>query len=170
MKLFTAILTDLRAAIAARAARDRALTVLLCAVWARVGRMAQRMERLFLRWKAGTLPKPRAPRPTQEREAGDRVPTRPRFPSAPGWLFARVWEAGAFGSQLAHMVQDTEFAAFVAEVPAAGRILRPLFRMLTFDPVPEMARPRPAVVYLRAAEAIKPCSLGILPVSHFLDV
>ena len=35
---FTTILSDLQAAIAVVAARDRALTVLLVAVWGRIGR------------------------------------------------------------------------------------------------------------------------------------
>ncbi|MBC7634106.1 MAG: hypothetical protein H7251_00750, partial [Acetobacteraceae bacterium] len=46
------ILADLQAAIAARAARDRNLTVLLVAVWGRIGRIRRRLERLIALWRA----------------------------------------------------------------------------------------------------------------------
>ena len=169
MQIFLAILTNLRAAIAAKAARDRALTVMLCLVWARVARMGQRMERLFMRWKAGTLPKPR-PSPIRHDRATAKPPgARPVFPSAPGWLFSRVWEAGACGTQLAHLVQDPEFAAFIAEVPQAARILRPLFRMLMADPAPDIVRPRRAVAFPPLVSATLPASVGVLPAAQFLD-
>ena len=51
MNTFTAILTDLRAAIAARAARDRAMTALLVLVWGRLARAAGRLERLYGLWQ-----------------------------------------------------------------------------------------------------------------------
>ncbi len=95
------ILIDLQAVIAARAARDRALTVLLVALWGRVARMRARLERLVALWRAGALPVARA------RQGAARV--------------ARV--RAARGQQ-------------------AGRIFRPLLRMLTPDAVPEVVRLR----------------------------
>ena len=56
---FSAIFTDLQAAIAVVAARERRLAVLLVAVWGRIARMRTRLERLIAQWRAGTLPKPR---------------------------------------------------------------------------------------------------------------
>ena len=56
---FSNILRDLQAVIAAKAARERALTVLLVAVWGRVARMRTRLERLVALWRAGKLPKVR---------------------------------------------------------------------------------------------------------------
>ena len=120
------ILTALRAAIAARAARDRALTALLVVVWGRVSRIAARLERLVRLWRAGTLPKARASRAGRVHATGIRV----RLPTAPGWLAAEVWETRALGSQLAHLLTEAEMVGFLAAVPQAGRILRPLSRML----------------------------------------
>ena len=53
MNSFAPILRALQAAIAARAARDRSLTVLLVALWGRVARMGTRLERLIALWRAG---------------------------------------------------------------------------------------------------------------------
>ena len=61
-----------------------------------------------------------------------------RYPSAAGWLFARVWNAGAFGTPLQHLLTHDECAAFLAAAPQAGRIMRPLLHMLARDPVPEV--------------------------------
>lgn len=136
---FANILSDLRAAIAARAARDRALTVLLVALWGRIARMGTRLERLVALWRAGKLPKARALR--VGRVSAPRAANGVRFPSAPGWLLRKLgFEVAAFGSQLQHLLADAECTAFLAAVPQAGRILRPLLRMLTVDPVPEVVR------------------------------
>ncbi len=120
------LLTALRAAIAARAARDRALGALLVVVWGRVSRMAARLQRLVGLWRAGMLPKARVSRAGRVHATGVRV----RLPSAAGWLAVEVWETRALGSQLAHLLTGAEMAAFLAAVPQAGRILRPLTRML----------------------------------------
>ena len=90
---FSNILSDLQAAIAVVAARERSLTVLLVAVWGRIARMRTRLERLVAQWRAGTLPKPRksvATRKTGTRKAGQ------KYPLAAGWLFARAaaWGCG----------------------------------------------------------------------------
>ena len=60
MQRFSTILADLRAAVAARASRTRALETLLVLVWQRLSRMAQRFERLVQLWRDGRLPKARA--------------------------------------------------------------------------------------------------------------
>jgi hypothetical protein len=57
---FTIVLTGLQAAIAVVAARERALTVLLVAVWARIGRISTRLERLIALWRAGRAARPGA--------------------------------------------------------------------------------------------------------------
>ncbi len=143
MHNFSLILSGLQAVIAARAARDRALTVLLVAVWGRIARLGSRLERLIAQWRAGTLPVQRAPRVRAARESTARL----RFPTAPAWLVARVVETAPFGSQLAHLLTDAECQAFLAAVPQAGRIFRPLFRMLGVVPVPEAVRKRASPVY-----------------------
>ena len=123
---FSNILSDLQAVIAAHAARNRALTVLLVAVWGRVARMRTRLERLVALWRAGTLPKVRAPRVGRVGATGMRV----RLPTGPAWLLDYVREAGGFGAQIENLLTQEAFAAFVAAVPQAGRVLQPLCRML----------------------------------------
>ena len=126
MNHFSIIFTNLKAAIAVVAAREPALTALLVLVWGRVSRMAARLERLVALWRAGKLPARRPSRAGAVRATG----IRERYPTAPGWLVAEVWEARAYGSQLAHALAEAEMVAFLAAVPQAGRILRPLYRML----------------------------------------
>ena len=148
---FTNILSDLRAVIAARAARDRALTVLLVAVWGRIARMGARLERLVALWRAGHLPTPGAARAKRAPRAS--VP--PAFPTAPAWLLRTLgYEVVAFGSQLQHMLTEAECRAFLAEVPQAGRVLRPLLRMLGVAPLPEEVRPKAVVVTAAAVPVL----------------
>ncbi|MBC7635516.1 MAG: hypothetical protein H7251_07930, partial [Acetobacteraceae bacterium] len=52
------------------------------------------------------------------------------FPTAPAWLLVQVQAAASYRAQLEHMLSQAECAEFLAAVPQAGRILRPLCRML----------------------------------------
>jgi hypothetical protein len=134
---FSLILAGLRAAIAPVAARDRAHTALLVLLWGRLARMAARFERLFARWRAGTLPKPRHSRAGQ--------PTtwqpHPHLPAAPAWLVAMVRETAPMASQLQHLLAHPDIADFLAAAPQASRILRPLCHMLGL-PQPPALPPR----------------------------
>ena len=166
MFIFSNILSDLQAVIAAHAARNRALTVLLVAVWGRVARMRTRLERLVALWRAGKLPKPRAARvrAAAARSSGKKS----AFPTNLSWLTRRIgYEAAAFGSQLRHLLTDAECVAFLAAVPQAARILRPLLRMLSGDPLPEViGRVKPMVATAAPVAAIP--GVVVSPVSHFL--
>ena len=126
MQTFALILTDLRAALAARAGRDRALAALVLVVWGRLARMAQRFERLVALWRAGKLPKARVSRAGRDDTKSD----QPKLPQGPAWLVDYVPEVAVFGSQLAHFLSGEECQRFLAEVPQAGRLVRPLLRML----------------------------------------
>ena len=134
---FSNILSDLQAVIAVHAARNRALTVLLVALWGRIARMKTRLERLVALWRAGKLPPSRAPQVRGAVVAGLRA--RKGFPTPVGWLTRKLgYEVAVFGSQLRHLLTDEECVAFLEAVPQAGRILRPLLRMLSIDPLPEV--------------------------------
>ena len=124
---FTFVLTGLQAAIAVVAARERHLTVLLVAVWGRIGRIATRLERLIALWRAGMLPTPRA-----SHAGGTRVGVRKpsELPTVPAWLLVAVREAAPHGAQLESLLSRDECVAFLAAVPQARRMLRPLCRML----------------------------------------
>ena len=166
---FSHILSDLQAAIAVVAARERHLTVLLVAVWGKIARMASRLERLVALWRAGTLPGQREPRQRGPRpdRADQFARAKTIFPTSPAWLITRVQNAVGYGLQLQHLLSDAECAAFLAAVPQAGRILRPLFHMLGVRPTPPALRkpptqavyPPPAAPLAAMVEGVPPSSV-----------
>lgn len=157
---FATILFHLRAAIAARAARDRTLSVWYVAVWARIGRMGARLEQLIALWRAGKLPQARTPR---ARQADKLAANKPDYPTFPDWLLEQAPEVAAYGSQLQHLVSGEECAAFLAACPQAGRILRPLLHMLGSRPLPETVRIKPRAVAVPGQAAPLPESAALLP-------
>ena len=171
MNIFANILRDLQAVIAAKAARDRTLTVLLVAVWGRIARMGTRLERLIALWRTGKLPKARAPRAAVERVRASRAKVIVTFPTAAGWLSRKLgYEVVAFGGQLQHQLTDAECQAFLAAFPQAGRIFRPLLRMLMGDPLPEVVRlkPKPTARVVAETEA-QVAGIVVLPTVRFLS-
>ena len=171
---FSFILTGLQAAIAVVSARERHLTMLLVAVWGRIGRMRVRLERLIRLWRAGRLPKQRAPRAGMAR--GGVCTSLSVLPRAPAWLVAAVAEAAGFGAQLEQMLTQDECVEFLAAVPQARRILRPLCRMLGVGVKPAKrprARPvwaRPVWALPRAAPGPAPAGLVLGPGGRFIYV
>jgi hypothetical protein len=168
---FSNILSDLQAVIAVHAARDRALTVLLVALWGRIARMRTRLERLVALWRAGKLRTPRAPRvPRVRGTAQTQARTKQSFPTSVAWLTRKLgYEAAVFGGQLRHLLTDAECAAFLAAVPQAARILRPLLRMLSIDPLPEVILPlKPAAP--KAGLAAEMVGIVVAPVCQFSRV
>jgi len=138
--LFSTILAALRAAIAPVAARDRTRTALLVHVWSRLSRMATRFERLFARWQAGTLPKPRPSRAGQPRSRAN----TPRLPSGRAWLVVTVRETASIALQINLVLSHPDLPAFLHAAPQAGRILRPLCHMLGLPPPTQNPQhPRP---------------------------
>ena len=165
---FSFILTGLQAAIAVVSARERHLTALLVAVWGRIGRMRVRLERLIRLWRAGMLPKQRASRAGIAR-GGVRTPSA--LPTAPAWLVAAVQQAAGFGAQLEHMLTQDECVEFLAAVPQARRILRPLCRMLGVGVKPaKRRRARPIWALPTAPPAPPPAGLVLGPGGRFLYV
>jgi len=132
---FSLLMLGLKAVIAEVAAPDRSRTAFLVFVWGRLSHMVVRFEKLYARWKAGTLPKHRGPRPPRaQREEDDAKPrAKPpfRLPGGRMWLVRHVQKSAAFASQLRHLLAtDPEIPAFLEACPQAGRILRPLCRAL----------------------------------------
>ena len=142
--LFCAILADLRAKIGAHLGRDRTHETLLTLAWLRIGRMSQRFQRLYHRWQAGILPRPRPSRAGQTRPARAKTPY---FPRRHAWLAANTdHHVRGHASQLAHLLARPDMEEFLRAAPQAGRILRPLCRMLGIAvPAPLVlpAKPRP---------------------------
>jgi hypothetical protein len=132
---FSLLMLGLKAVIAEVAAPDRSRTAFLVFVWGRLSHMVVRFAKLYARWKAGTLPKARGPRPPRAPREEDNATPRAKPPfHLPGgrmWLVRHVQKSAAFGSQLRHLLAtDPEIPAFLAACPQAGRILRPLCRAL----------------------------------------
>lgn len=157
---FSYLLSDLQAAIAVVSARHRALTPLLVAVWGRIGRMRTRLERLIALWRAGCLPAPRL-RGSRAGEVRTRVRTTSALPTAPAWLLVAVREAAALGAQLESMLSQAECVEFLAAVPQARRILRPLCRMLGVGVAARKVR-KPRAIWEMPAAPVAAVKAGLV--------
>jgi hypothetical protein len=137
-----AIFFHLRAALAAAAHkhdRNPPLHTLMTDAYHYAGRLSRRFVTLFQRWQAGTLPVPK-PRPTTPLPPRD--PTAPKRARAlsnpPAVRLPRRWAAllrgdhmmSGYGSQLLHTLCTPEGARFLAEVPRAAGMVRPLLHLL----------------------------------------
>ncbi len=101
------------------------------AFYNRVVRIAERIERLLVRFQRGALWRV-AQRKPGARCGGGRAAVL--LPRRFGWLVALGGHhAAGFGSQLQHVLAAPEMAALLAASPQAGRILRPLCRALAVD-------------------------------------
>ena len=113
----------------------------------RLARIAQRFRALFARWQAGTLP---APRPSRAGTPSNRHPET-RLPSTRGWIGARISAAAPCAGTIEYLLHNTpQMRDFVQAAPQAGRLLRPLCRMLGLIAPdylrlpPRLPRPKPA--------------------------
>ena len=166
---FTSVLTGLQAAIAVVAARERALTVLLVAVWGRIGRISARLERLIALWRAGMLPKPRVRRGRVRSTPANKAVSA--FPAAPGWLLVAVREAAPYGARLESLLSEAECEAFLAAAPQARRLLRPLCRMLGIGvPAPPVGKVRAVWQRPQSAPAVAHASLVVGPGGRLMYV
>ncbi len=129
---FARVIDGLRRAVAARGAGDWLAVPLMLLLWSRLRRTAERFARLAAKVRAGTLPPPRrrlrSPRPLR--------PQPPRLPRGVAWLLRRLPQAASAASQLQHLLADPAMADLLAAAPQAGRLLRPLCRMLGVSPPP----------------------------------
>jgi hypothetical protein len=115
-------------------------------LWRYLARTVVRLTALHARFAAGKLPRaPRrssAPRPA----AGGPRPER-RPPAIPPGPVLSEYGLGAYADELRALLDDAEMRALLAAAPQAGRLLRPLWRKLTREPLPEILRlprrPRP---------------------------
>ncbi len=137
------ILAGLAALIAARFLRMPHLMALTVPLWGFLGRAARRFARALIR--------PAVAVGTRARKVGVSRPKGFRPPSQRGWLVRELgWEAAAFTCQLEALLADPAMQAVLAELPAVGRILRPLCRMLGVV-TPVAVAPPPVVVVIATA-------------------
>ncbi len=130
----------LREAVGQRQRASRALIPLLNLVWGRLTRLLTRLDRLTRLWEADRLPTPRPRRPATPRQ---RPPPELRQPTGHGWL-ARLLGPNFGPAGVAALLQDPDARALFEAAPQAGRIFRPLCRLLGVDQ-PDWLRlpPRP---------------------------
>ncbi len=163
---FRVILTGLQAVIALVAAKNHPRAELLSRAYFHLNRTIQRFEKLVAHWRDNTLPRQRkrASRPA-------RPQSTPRLPTSQSWLVraADHYNARGHASQLQHFLATPECVAFLAEVPRAGRILRPLAKSLGIqmpgDPPPP--NPKPAKTP-RLPRPAPPARGGMTPASTIL--
>ncbi len=125
------IVQALRAAIAAHAARDRTVVALAWLVWPYLNRLAARFTALTLRVQAGRGVAAPTSTTTRLRAAPEVARLRPPgLPQGFAWLARLAPSILPLRSQVCHLLGDPELAALLAAAPGAGRILRPLCRML----------------------------------------
>ena len=111
----------------------------------RIGRLGNRFAALYARWQAGTL-RPARPRATPRKPRPSASRPLDCLPRKAGWLADLLSEAGRrdawrLASQVRTAVEsDPQMQAFLAAAPQAGRLLRPLLRMLQKGPLPEALR------------------------------
>ncbi len=131
----TLIVQALRAAIAAHAARDRATVAVAWLVWPYLNRLAGRFTALVARVQAG---KGVVARATSRVRAAPETPRLrpPGLPQGFAWLARLAPSILPLRSQLCHLLGNPELAALLATAPGAGRILRPLCRMLGIEAGP----------------------------------
>ena len=123
--------------------------------------MRSRLERLIALWRAGMLPKARKSRAGEVRTGVRSVSV---IPTVPAWLLVAVREAAPYGAQLEHLLLQDECVAFLAACPQAGRIFRPLCKMLGVGVKARRVRkpravwemPRPAPVVAQAGLVLGP--------------
>ncbi len=134
-------------AAAARAGRDHAVAPLVALLWTRLARLTARFDALVARLTAGH---PAAPARQRTRPAAT-VPARAapapglRLPRSQAWLIRLLpGEAASYGCQLQALLADPQMAALLAAAPEAGRILRPLCRLLAIAPEGMLALPSAA--------------------------
>ncbi len=138
----TIIVTALQKAAAARAGRDHAVAPLVMLLWTRLARLTARFDALVARLTAG---RPAAPARQRTRPARKAPAAGLRLPRGQAWLIRLLpGEAASYGCQLQALLADPAMAALLAAAPEAGRILRPLCRLLAIAPEGLLALPSAA--------------------------
>lgn len=121
---------------------DRAYNDRLQRVANRCNRIRQRLLRLFALWQSNALPKQRPSRAGKPRKP---APPKPEgwipFPRGYLWLLHNNWQINGAASNLNHELQTPAFQEFLAAVPQAGRVLRPLLHILHITPPAVIALP-----------------------------
>jgi hypothetical protein len=159
---FTSLIEELCRVLNKHASARFVYAPMLLLIWNRLTRLAKRFASLAERVQAGTLDDP-APARSQAALAPPAVtPDRPSaapqevLPHHFRWLVNMVPEAEAISADLCWLLQKLEVEELIFAAPRqAGRILRPLCKMLGVDPPSALQLPR-AVRVRRLEETFEP--------------
>ena len=125
------IVAGLGAVVARRFLKEPRFFALILPLFGWLRRSARRFERAVARpvvVRAEAVPEVGAARMAV---VAGVARVRVRFPARRAWLVRALgWEAAGYGSQLEALLTEPAMVALLAEVPAVGRIMRPLCRML----------------------------------------
>ena len=162
------IVAGLAAVVARRFLKDPKFFALIIPLWSWLGRSGRRFGRVKVQPAVPVAVSVRAVTPLVAK-----VRTRGvRLPSRRGWLVRALgYEAAGYGCQLQALLAEPELQALLIAVPAAGRILRPLCRMLGVEPMGAVApvvaaarvrvrRPRPPRVKIKLPGSTRPYICG----------
>jgi hypothetical protein len=122
------------------------------AIWNRVRRFEREFCALYAMWKAGTLPPLRSSESSavkrldrgERREAPREGTGAVKLPRGFAWMHKILpMSAGTLlGGVESLLLERAEMKAFVAEVPQAGRMLRPICTMVGMKPPEWLALPK----------------------------
>ena len=167
---FATVLGALKAKVGLWGGRGLLTQVLVMLFFRRLCRVLQTVEALAGRYLAGRVLR----RPARMTAAGEEARPVVRAPAPRAWPVGFAWvvrlvghEAALLGSQLQTVLTRPEMVAFLAEVPQAVRVLRPLCRALAIPPQVLRGEPVlawPKVVRVRAPRAPRAVvDLGRIP-------
>ena len=138
MERFGGFIARLKQAVADGSGRNKALMgPITIVLWNYLSRVLRRLTAIHAQVAAGTLPAPRPRAARRERQAPEARPAKPRIPG--GHVFIPYFVAHLHHA-MRELMADPEMLALLAAAPQAGRILRPLWRRMTADPLPEILR------------------------------
>ena len=146
--LLSSVFSAVRQRVGLWGARGLLEQPLVFLIYARLGLVSAQIERLAARFAAGRLwtRRPRAMRAeiAEDIVAGPAVIRGPRvWPYPLEWLVRMVgWEAGGYGGQVRHLLEQPDMVALLRASPQAALILGPVCRMLgipsrVLRPLPE---------------------------------
>lgn len=128
---FTSLIDAFRKTMGHHVVRHDLYGPLLLLLYGRVQRMAQRLARLYERWKTGTLPKPRPSRAGQPRTRKPLPEGHLREPRRFAWALKLTGMPCALAhSRFRLLLNEQEMKDFLRDCPQAGRLLRPFAHMV----------------------------------------
>ncbi len=148
----TRVLFSFRQGVANKVAHLHPYTMILMALWGRVGRAQQRIARFLARVQAGTLPPVRVRSAAEKARRQEREVSRERAPAHDlGWVReVASMELNAARGHTEALLAAPEVQALMAAEPRFARLVRGVCKLLDLDAeVPGWVRRRPRAVQIK---------------------